>query len=84
MKKIIDFLASIRADRLLHFIAGMIITAVVAIVLPKAAPLAFIMAFVAGFAKEVFDEINYGGFDYVDMLYTFVGGVVMQIIIFGL
>lgn len=80
MKKIIDFLGSIQADKLLHLIAGMLIAGVVGII-PCFANYALIVAVVAGVAKEVYDEFSYGGWDSADLLYTAIGGVVMQLFV---
>ncbi len=78
MKKIIDFLGSIQADKLLHFIAGMLIAGVVGVI-PCFTNYAFIVAVIAGVVKEVYDEFSYGGWDSLDLLYTAIGGAVMQI-----
>lgn len=81
MKRLFNFVASIPHDKLLHFIAGMLITALVAVVFARFAPLAVTVAVVAGFAKEAYDEWAYGGWDWKDLLATVMGGVVMQIIV---
>lgn len=81
MRRLLQTLGSIPSDKMLHFIAGMLITAIVAVIVPRFAPLAVTVAVVAGLAKEVYDEITYGGFDFKDWLATVIGGVVMQIII---
>jgi hypothetical protein len=83
MKKIIDFLGTIQADKLLHLIAGMLIAGVVGII-PSFANYAFIVAVVAGVAKEVYDEFSYGGWDSFDLLYTAIGGAVMQLFVWVL
>lgn len=80
MKKIMDFLGSIQADKLLHLIAGMLIAGAIGII-PCFANYAFIVAVVAGVAKEVYDEFSYGGWDSLDLLYTAIGGAVMQIFV---
>ena len=67
-------------DKKLHFIAGLCISVV-----------AMLLCFYcygtvnlwiglgcgmgAGVAKEIKDEITYGGFDYLDMLYTLAGSI---------
>ena len=68
-------------DKKLHFIAGLCISVVAMLlyfyyygtvnVLPG-----ICCGMVAGVAKEVKDEITYGGFDYVDMLVTWLGATV--------
>ena len=75
-------LGSIPSDKMLHFIVGMLITAIAAVIVPRFAPIAMTVAVVAGFAKELRDEIAYGGFDWKDLLATVIGGVVMQVLIF--
>lgn len=75
-------LGNLPSDKMLHFIAGLMITAFVAVVVPRFAPIAMTVAVVAGFAKELRDEIAYGGFDWYDLLATVLGGVVMQVLIF--
>ena len=81
MKRLLKILGSIPSDKMLHFIAGMLITAIVAVIVPRFAPIAMTVAVVAGFAKEIRDEIAYGGFDWYDLLATVLGGVVMQVFI---
>ena len=82
MKRLLKILGSIPSDKMLHFIAGLMITAFVAVIVPRFAPIAMSVAVVAGFAKELRDEIAYGGFDWKDLLATVLGGVVMQCFIF--
>ena len=64
-------------DKYYHFAAGAT-TAVVAneMELPKVAS-----AFAAGFAKETYDYIRYGGFDAKDLVATTLGGIVVNYII---
>lgn len=83
MKKILNFLGSIAADKLLHFIVGMLIAGIVGIT-PCFANYALIVAVVAGLAKEVYDEFSYGGWDSFDLLYTAIGGAVMQLFVWVL
>ena len=67
-------------DKKLHFIAGLCIS-VVAMLLyfyyygTVNVLLGLGCGMVAGVAKEVKDEITYGGFDYVDMLATWLGAI---------
>lgn len=85
MKKIIEkieaIVGGIPADKALHFIAGMLIAAIVAIVVPQVRSFSFVVAFAAGLGKELIDEIRYNGFDNRDLISSALGGVVMQIII---
>ncbi len=78
-KKILSWLSQIKTDKFLHFIAGMIIAAFVALVIPTGRLWCFLPVVVIGFAKEVYDEINYGGFDWLDLAYTIAGGLIIQI-----
>lgn len=73
-------IAQIPYDKLLHFVAGMLITACVAI-FPGMENIAFVGAIVAGIAKEVRDKITYGGYDWKDLAATIAGGVIMQLFI---
>ena len=82
MKRLLKILGSIPSDKMLHFIVGMLITAIAAVIVPRFTPIAMTVAVVAGFAKELRDEIAYGGFDWYDLLATVLGGVVMQVLIF--
>lgn len=80
MEKILNFLGSIKADKLLHFIAGMIIAGVVGII-PCFANYALIVAVIAGVAKEAYDQYSYSGWCWYYLLYTVVGGAVMQVFV---
>ena len=80
IKKIQDAIGNIPSDKMLHLIAGMLIAGVVGII-PCFANYALIVAVVAGVAKEVYDEFSYGGWDSIDLLYTAIGGAVMQLFV---
>lgn len=71
---------NIPKDKALHFIAGMLTTACVAII-PCLVNFAFAGAIVVGLIKEVRDEITYGGYDWKDFAATLFGGVIMQFFI---
>lgn len=67
-------------DKKLHFLAGLCITCVAIILcycIYGIVNLWFGLFFgvLAGLLKEVKDEITYGGFDYVDMLVTWLGAI---------
>lgn len=79
--KIIGFVGSIPADKALHFIAGMFVCAIVAIVIPVISQFAFAVAFATGLAKEVFDHFYTGHFGDKDILATALGGLAMQVFI---
>lgn len=85
MKKIIEkieaLVGGIPADKALHFIAGMLISAIVAIVAPAIEGFSFVIAFAAGLSKEVFDMLINGYFDDKDILATSLGGLMMQVFV---
>ena len=67
-------------DKKLHFIAGLCVTCIAIILCycySGIVNLWFGLFFgvLAGLLKEVKDEITYGGFDYVDMLVTWLGAI---------
>lgn len=72
----------IQSDKALHFIAGMLVVAVVATIFPCMAEWSVVVSIVDGVGKEIRDEVVYGGFDWIDLLATILGGVVMQVLIF--
>ena len=67
-------------DEKLHFLAGLCITCV-AIILCYCIYgivnlwVGLFFGVLAGLLKEVKDQITYGGFDYVDMLVTWLGAI---------
>lgn len=67
-------------DKILHFVVGALITALVALFFPVAAPAAFLAAIVAGFAKEIFARFT-DKFDFLDLFATWLGGLIVQILI---
>lgn len=82
IRKILNVLGTIKADKLLHFIAGMLITALVAVIASCFAHFAIIATVASGLIKEAYDEWSYGGWDWYDILATVLGGAVMQVLIF--
>ena len=81
VKKIITTLCAIPSDKMLHFIAGLMIVAVTAIIFPCAANYAVVSGIIAGVVKEAIAKFDYGGWRWRDIAATVIGGVVMQIII---
>lgn len=81
LKEIINALCTLPSDKMLHFIAGLMIVAVTAIVFPCVANYAVVSAVVAGFLKEAVDEFDYGGWSWADLEATVIGGSIMQLII---
>ena len=70
---------NIPKDKLYHFIAGLIICIVVALIAKN--PLyGLISSVLAGIAKEAYDWYDYGKPDPMDCLSTWVGGVVGYIV----
>ena len=59
-------------DKKLHLLCGFAISIVAGSYTPATG---LICGMVAGVAKEVYDEYDYGGFDYVDMLVTWLGAI---------
>lgn len=76
MRKILTFLASFGADKYMHFIAGLIISAFFCIVLGMG--VCVVPAIIVAFAKELADGWRYGGWDWCDFTATVLGGVVIQ------
>lgn len=81
MKKIIAWLYGIKSDKLLHFIAGMVVSQIAFALLDLAttmwwsAFLAFLIAAVAGGIKEAWD-IKHGVPNVADFVATMLGGLV--------
>ncbi len=83
MKYIIFFLcfhlsfSQIGEDKLYHFAAGAY-SGYTGYKVFKTPESPIVSAFAIGFAKEVYDEITYGGFDDADLLATTLGGVAIH------
>lgn len=81
MKKIIEWLYSLKADKCLHFIAGMVVAQISFALLDLAttmwwsAFLAFLVAAVVGGLKEAWD-VRHGVPNVADFIATMVGGLV--------
>jgi len=67
MSKIINWLANIPHDKLLHSFYGVVIYTITSLVNPI---FGFCVVSLVAIGKEVYDEIDYGGFDPLDILYT--------------
>ena len=72
---ILKWLGSIPSDKLLHLIAGAVIAAFFALVIPYTAEICVLFAAIAGVAKEAFDQYRYKGWDWLDLAYTMAGGL---------
>lgn len=77
LKKIWAWITGFGADKYMHYIAGGLITGVLAIV-PCAAFWAFGFGFLGGLLKEVVDWLRGGAFDWKDMVATFAGALSVQ------
>lgn len=68
-------------DKKLHFIAGVVVCIIVALIFKN--PLyGLIAAAVAGIAKEIWDYRSYGKPDFMDCLATWIGGIAGYIVAF--
>lgn len=77
--KIENWLVNLQLDKLLHFIAGLLITSFFAIVIPFTASWCISFAIVAGLAKEAIDEYkNPMSWSNEDLFATVLGGFVIQ------
>ena len=83
MKRLVNLfnLIGIYNDKLIHFIVGAIMCAVVGVF---NASYGIAISVVAGILKEVYDYYDYGNYDYKDMLVTWLGGFVVFLIIIAL
>lgn len=75
--KVFSLLGRIPQDKLLHFMAGMLIVAAVAI-WKLLAPYAWTLGVIAGACKERYDGRNGGEVDVWDFAATVFGAVAMQ------
>lgn len=66
------------ADKYMHVIAGMTVTAAFALV-PYCAPVAFTAGVLVGAGKEYVDMLRGGAYDKADLAATAVGAVAMQL-----
>lgn len=81
-EKLKNWLAGITHDKLLHFIAGMIVAAFFSIVIIDAAVFCVVMAALVGAIKEAVDEWKKpGAWSYTDLLATTLGGLVIQVMV---
>lgn len=83
MKKLWNWMVSllnkIRRDRLYHFICGLIFAAFFCIVL-KMGFWCFWPVIFIGFIKEFIDKWQDGNFDWIDLLATVIGGLVIALL----
>lgn len=75
----VGLFGKIRRDRLYHFICGLIIAAFFFIVLHM--NVCIVPVVFAAFIKEFFDTWTDGNFDWIDLLATVLGGLVIQLFV---
>ena len=75
----VNLFAGVRRDRLYHFICGLIIAAFFFIVLHM--NVCIVPVVFAAFIKEFFDTWTDGNFDWIDLLATVLGGLVIQLFV---
>lgn len=63
----------VAVDKQAHFIAGFLI-ALITYLITEDAIIAVFFATAIGILKEIKDQIDYGGFDYKDLIATILGG----------
>lgn len=80
LAKILESLGNISQDKLLHFIAGLLIVSVCSLC-TVFAPYAWSVAALAGFGKECYDSLHHGEVDVWDFAATMAGAFVMQIVV---
>lgn len=78
---IVALISKVPYDKLLHFIAGLIIAAFFAIVLPKWAEWCIVPVIFAGVFKEFFDKWTTQEWDWWDFVATCAGGLIIQIFV---
>lgn len=73
------WLGGIAHDKLLHLLAGVLVAAFFALIVPCSAGWCVVFAIFAGVAKEIIDQYRYNGWDWADLAYTVGGGLIIQI-----
>jgi len=83
MKKIIELIESLTlpfaTDKVLHFIVGFIISMAVFFITDSIMA-GLITTFFLAWFKEFKDEMDYGGFDWIDLAFTVGGGIIFSLI----
>ena len=79
IKSILSKITLIPYDKLLHFIAGIIFAMLFSLLFPITEPFCFVFAIAAGIGKDLYDKLDYGRFDWWDVLATGLGGLLVQI-----
>lgn len=73
MNGFVKIIEKVGIDRVLHFLAGFVITSLGQPFGETGTLVALAIAAVVALAKEIYDKITYGGFDTIDMLCTDAG-----------
>ena len=79
IKSTLKIITSIPHDKLLHFISGIIVSMLFSILFPITESFCFIFAIAAGICKDLYDKFDYGKFDWLNVLSTSLGGLLIQI-----
>lgn len=80
INKILIILFKIEQDKLLHFIAGMIICGIIGCI-PIVQEFAFLFSIAAGWCKELWDKSQGNPMNGLDIYATSIGGVIQQVFI---
>lgn len=72
LEQLLKSISNIEKDKLLHSFWGTLIFVLV----PYSSYIAFLVVFIIAISKEIYDEYKYGGFDWIDIVYTiFIPGI---------
>lgn len=78
-ERLVRWLAGYGADKWLHFVCGLIIAFISAVIVGKpiwlAVQVGFVVSTTAGFVKECADAYLYDNGDFVDWKFTVLGGI---------
>ena len=77
--KLVQLINKIPLDKLLHFLAGLIIAAFFAIIFGM--KVCLIPVIIAGFAKEFLDKWVTGTWEWWDLVATCLGGLLIQLFV---
>lgn len=64
IKIILSKITSIPYDKLLHFIAGILVAMLFSLLFPITESFCFVFSIVAGIGKDLYDKLDYGRFDW--------------------
>lgn len=77
--KLVQLINKIPLDKLLHFLAGLIIASFFAIIFGM--KICLLPVIIAGFAKEFFDKWVTGTWEWWDLVATCLGGLLIQLFV---